>query len=199
MCDKKIKNYQLLNEIAEENGIVVFGGASDTDIPLCELKQAFALESDLYNRSISGLSVNTAADLDDTCAAPLHPEMIFLHIGEADRDFFGENASEFDRTYRELIGHISSLDRKCAVVILSLKNPAQDPVIGEMNRHLKYIADSERCEFGDVAAKRVWNPKETRDVVSFVYSTGFVRPLTEKRPVYDLVKILFCCDAVTAE
>ena len=64
--------------------------------------------------------------------------------------------------------------------------------MNEMNRHLKYLADSEKCEYGDIASKRVWNPKAEMEAVSFVYSIGFVNPLQNKRPLYDLVKILFC-------
>ena len=57
-----------------------------------------------------------------------------------------------------------------------------------MNRHLSYIAESEHCEYGDLAEKRVWNPKETKEVASFVQAMGLVR---SRRTMYDLVKILF--------
>lgn len=56
MFKNEIKNYQALNELADQNGLVIFGGTEDRKIPLCELKQAFDLESNLYNRSISNLS-----------------------------------------------------------------------------------------------------------------------------------------------
>ena len=57
---------------------------------------------------------------------------------------------------------------------------------------LKNIADSEHCDYCDVSAKRVWNPKQTKDIISFVYDIGFVRPLRKKRPVSDMVRTLFC-------
>lgn len=192
MCENEIKRYQTLNELADQNGLVIIGGSIDREIPLCELKQAFALESKLYNRSITELSVKDGVKYYDTCIKSLNPESVLLHIGEADLAFFAEDSSAFDRKYRELIEHIRSLNKQCDIAIISLKNPEEDPVIAEMNKHLKYISDSERCEYEDITTKRVWNPKETREVVSFVYSTGFVRPLKNKRPLYDLVKILFC-------
>ena len=68
------------------------------------------------------------------------------------------------------------------------------PQIEEINKHLKYIADFEKCEYGNIANKKVWNPKSTMNAVSFVYDIGFIRPLKNKRPLYDLVKILFCCE-----
>lgn len=192
MLKQEMERYAALNALAEKGGTVILGGSADREIPLCELKQAFALNVDLYNRSISDLSVRTAIEVYDACVAPLAPESVLLHIGAADAEFFAEHPADFDQKYRELIEHIKAADPKCSIAIIALRNPDEAANITEMNKHLKYIAESERCEYGDIAAKRVWNPKETRDVVSFVYSTGFVRPLKNKRPMYDLVKILFC-------
>ncbi len=192
MFENKVKKYQALNKLAEQNGIVIFGEAEDLEIPLCELKQAFELNSNLYNRSIPDISINVASEIYDTCIAPLDPETILLHIGAADLKFFKENTSDFVQKYLELIQHIKSSNKKCNIVIISLKNYKEDTTISDLNKHLKYIAESEQCEYIDISAKRVWNPQQTKDVVSFVYSTGFVRPLKKRRPTYDLVKILFC-------
>lgn len=192
MFKNEIKKYQALNQLAEPNGIVIFGGTEDREIPLCELKQAFELNSKLYNRSFSDLSVSDASRIYDACIANLNPESILLHIGAADLNFFAENPSDFDLKYLELVKHIKTQNCKCSIAVLSLRNTEKDSTISEMNKHLKYIAESEHCEFGDISTKRVWNPKETKDVISFIYSTGFVRPLKQRRSIYDLAKILFC-------
>ena len=65
MLEKEIKKYQSLNELAEQGGIIIFGGTEDKEIPLCELKQAFELKSNLYNRSITNLSVDSAVEVYD--------------------------------------------------------------------------------------------------------------------------------------
>lgn len=192
MFENEIKKYQALNELAEQNGIVIIGGSEDKEIPLCELKQAFELNSKLYNRSICNLSVNNASEIYDACIAELNPENVLLHIGTADLELFKERSSDFDRKYRELIRHIKTSNPKCNIAIISLKNYEENSNISEINKHLKYISELEHCEFGDISTKRVWNPKQTKDVVSFVYSIGFVHPLKNKRPIYDLVNILFC-------
>ena len=190
MYEQELKKYRMLNDLAEPEGIVIFGGSTDRELPLCELKQAFSIEQGLYNRSFPELSVRDAAEWYAACAAPLDPETVLLHIGEADRGWFAENFDEFDCLYRNLIAQIRTLNKKCRIAILSQNNPADDPVTNEMNRNLKYIADSEQCEYGDITAKRVWNPKETREVTSFVQAMGLVR---SRRTIYDLVKILFGC------
>lgn len=196
MFENEIKKYQALNELAEQNGIVIIGGTEDKNIPLCELKQAFELNSNLYNRSVDNLSVNDVSKIYDTCVAQLNPESVLLHIGNADLKLFEDNSSDFDNKYRELIKHIRTSNSKCDIAIISLKNADDNNNIAEINKHLKYIAESERCEYGDISTKRVWNPKQTKDVVSFVYSIGFVHTLKNKRPIYDLVKILFCYNSV---
>lgn len=194
MFESETQKYKALNAIAESNGIVIFGGKEDANIPIGELRQAFSIEEKLYNRSINSLSVKDAVSVYDAIVAPLDPETVLIHIGEADIEYFGEYPSDFDREYRELIGYIKSLNKKCRIVIISLKNYEKDIAISGLNKHLKYIAESERCEFEDISAKLVWNPKRIKDVISFVYDVGFVRPLKNKRPIYNLVEILFCYD-----
>ena len=195
MRDAEIKNYTKLNELAEKGGIVIFGCGVDKDIPTCEIRQAFAVESKIYNRSFESVSVNDALSIYKETVAALSPETVLLHIGETDIELFAKNSAEFDNKYRELIGYIKSQNKKCRIAIISLRNYDYDSQIEEINKHLKYIADSEQCEYGDISAKMVWNPKASMEVASFVYSIGFVHPLKNKRPLYDLVKMLFCYNA----
>ena len=199
MLEKEIKKYQTLNKLADTNGIIVFGGTDDKNIPICELKQAFELNSKLYNRSITNLSINTAIKVYDDCITSLKPESILLHIGAADLDFFVKDSSAFEKKYCELIKHIKSSNAKCNIVIISLNNPDEAQNIDEMNKHLKYIAQSEQCEFGDISTKRVWNPLETKNVLSFVASLHFCPSSRPKLPIYDLIKILFCSTLSCAE
>lgn len=194
MRELEIRRYQKLNELAKTNGIVIFGGNGDTNIPLCELRQAFDVDENMYNRSLKGLSINEAIDVYDACVSPIFPESVFLHIGECDLDMVKQNPSEFDSKYSALIHHIRESNKKCRIAIVSLKNFENNPELEEMNKHLKYIANSERCEFGDISSRRVWNPKTTKDASTFVRSMGFVRALKTPRPLYDLVRILFCSE-----
>ena len=43
---------------------------------------------------------------------------------------------------------IKAKDRKSRIAVGSLQNYDDVPWISDMNRHLKNIADSERCEYG---------------------------------------------------
>lgn len=190
-----IKTYRSLNSLAATGGVVIFGGAKDRLIPLGELKETFDLQYTFNNRSVPGLCLANAENTYDQCVASLAPQGIYLHIGDADIALFTENAAGFDERYCHLVQHIRSLDQKCRIAIVSLKNPDNEPVITELNKHLAVIAQNKNCEFCDIAKQQVWNPKQTKEVFSFLYSVGFVRPLMQKRPLQDIAKILFCYDS----
>ena len=192
MFDAQIAKYRPLNQLAEADGTVIFGTSSDVNIPLGELKQAFALNDNIYNRSFSELSVADAAKVYGECVAELCPDTVLLHIGETDVSDFAGNESAFEEAYRDLIGTIREKNKDCRIVIVSLKNYDNDITVAEINKLLCEIADSEKCEFEDISAKREWNVKESSETASFIYDLGFVRPLNIKRPIYNLVRILFC-------
>lgn len=190
--EKTIKTYQSLNKLAATGGTVIFGDAQDRLIPLGELKDTFDLQDTYYNRSLPGLNLESAIDIYDQCVAPLMPQDIYLHIGSEDKELFADNAAQFDMKCSQLVQHIRSTNKKCSIAIISLKNPDADTIIIEMNKHLEVIAQNEGCVFCDISTIQVWNPKQTKEVVSFLYSIGFVRPLKQKRPLQDVAKILFC-------
>jgi hypothetical protein len=192
MIENEIAKYKSLNQLAEADGTVIFGGNNDVNIPLGELKQAFALNDSIYNRSFSDLSVANAARVYGECVAELCPDTVIVHIGGADVSDFGDKETEFEENYRTLIGTIREKNKDCRIVIVSLKNYDNDITVAEINKLLCEIADSEKCEFEDISAKRSWNVKESSETASFIYDIGFVRPLNTKRPIYNLVRILFC-------
>ena len=189
--EKQVREYIALNQLATPGGTVVFGGAEDRRIPVGELKQSFAIHMDLYNRSVDGLRLADAPAVFEACVSPLQPECVILRLGASDVEWFPESPAGFDRMYRNLIACVRRLHPNCRVALLTLDNPEDRDAIRDMNRRLRYLADAERCEFFDVAEFRLWNPQAAREVASFVYSTGFLRPLKAKKPLYDLVRILY--------
>ena len=190
MREQEIKKYKTLNSISEQDGIVIFGSTEDIYIPLCELRQAFGIKENCYNRSFENLTISEAFDIYADCVADLSPETILLHIEDAES--FKTSADKFTADYRKLISQIRKNNKKCRIGIVSAKNYDSNSEIAELNKQLKYIADSEKCEFCDISQKRVWNPQQTKDIVSFVYNIGFVHPLKNKRPLNNLVRLLFC-------
>ena len=114
--EKEIKRYSELNQLAQPGGIVIFGGEDDLDIPLCELKQAFDLDVRIYNRSIGGLSLDSAAEIYDLCVSPLKPDTVLLQIGADDIDMFRTILRPLSRNISAL-SHISGIRTLDAVSV----------------------------------------------------------------------------------
>ena len=192
MFEAQIAKYKFLNQLAEADGTVIFGTSNDVNIPLGELKQAFALSGSIYNRSFSELSVANAAKIYSECVTELCPDTVLVHIGETDVSDFAGKEPTFEESYRALIRTIRKKNKGCRIVIVALKNHDNDTSVAEINKLLGEIANSEKCEFDDISAKREWNVKASSETTSFLYDIGFVRSLSIKRPIYNLVRILFC-------
>ena len=120
----------------------------------------------------------------------------YLHIGQNDLSLFEKEPSAFDQGYTSLIKHIRNVCKHCSLAIITLRNADNDPLIEQLNKHLAVIAQNEGCELCDIAKQQAWNPRQTKEVVSFLYSMGFVRPLNNKRPVQDVARILFCYNLI---
>lgn len=187
-----MERYKKLNELAKTGGVVIFGGTEDKTIPLGELRQAFEIEERIYNRSTAGLSVKNALAAYEETVAVLEPETVLLHLGAEDQELFVQDRDAFVGYYRQLIESIRKQNKKCRIAIVSLRNYGSDPQIKQINESLKYFAQAERCEYCDIADRKLWNPQSIKETASFLYDIGFVRPLKVKRPLYDLVKMLYC-------
>jgi len=195
MYENEITKFKSLNQLAASGGIVILGGSEDVSIPLAELKQAFSVSDNIYNRSIAGLKVADAANVYYECIAELCPDTVILHIGEADLPGFSGNEAAFEKDCRALINAVRCKNKHTRIVIVSLKNHDNHSVTAKLNKSLEYIADSEKCEFEDISVKRVQSAKESREITAFLYDIGFLRPLNIKRPVNNLVRTFFCYGA----
>lgn len=182
-----VKQYSRLNQLADRGGIVILGGSADLQLPLGELQQAFFLEDRIYNRSLEDLTLAEAPAAFDAWAAPLAPEALLLHLGEADRTLFARDPASFEHAYRSLIAAVRSRLPHCRIALVSLRGPDSDGI----NRCLKHLSSSEGCVFGDINTRRVWNPKSTRDTADFLYSLGLVRSPGVSRPLEDLTALLY--------
>ena len=121
MREAEIENYVKLNDLAEQGGIVIFGSGADKNIPTGEIRQAFAVESKIYNRSFENLSVTESVSIYEKVIAPLAPETVLIHIGEADLTNFAGNLTEFDNKYLELIKSIKAQNNKSRIAVVSLR------------------------------------------------------------------------------
>ncbi|MCQ2508561.1 MAG: hypothetical protein MJ097_07245, partial [Dorea sp.] len=186
---KDIAKYNSLNSFSAKNAVVLFGETDDKDIPVTEISESMSLKEKVYNRSIADLSISAAAEVYDAVVAPIKPSTVLVHIGSGDVDFYNRFPGRFDHDYRTLIQHIKETNKNCRIGIVAVKNPGNVPAIDRMNEQLKFIAESEKCEFCNITADTKWSPAAVKAAYDYYYSTGYAS--NAKKPVYDLAKLFF--------
>lgn len=97
----KANEYRQRNRQAIAGGCVFFGSDTLAAFPVTELAQNLQIEK-VYNRSISGLSLNVAADVLEDCLVDLCPEKIFLCFGDEEKKT-QVPADGFEEEYRWLL------------------------------------------------------------------------------------------------
>lgn len=180
-------NYQELNKIAQKNAVVLFGGTLDKSIPVTELAESFDFNFKLYNRSEEAISVRGAKEFYQKNIKSLEAEGILIHLGEEDVTFFQTNPSEFDKAYLELVYEIQTTNKKCRVALASVYNPGNSKTVNDLNRHIKAIAEAEKCSFVNLDNVKLWNPKGTKAASTFARNMG----LNIRKPLNDVAEILY--------
>lgn len=186
---KDITRYKSLNSLSSEGAVVLFGETDDKDIPVTEISESLELKEKVYNRSISNLYISAAPEVYDAVIAPIHPSTVLIHIGSNDVDFYGRFPGRFDHDYRTLIQHIKTTNKNCRVGVVAVRNEENNENLDRMNQQLKFIAESENCEFCNITAETKWSPAAVKAAYDYYYSTGFAG--NAKKPVYDLAKMFF--------
>ena len=134
---RELKEYRALNRVAEGRGVVLFGSTFAKEMPVCELKQAFGIDRNIYNRSFYDLSVFDAAAVADECVLPLEPSKVLVNLGETD-------------LVRGLHS-ITEITDACEVVVVSVCG-SDDVRPAELNRRLEAMAKKCGCAYVDIAS-----------------------------------------------
>lgn len=148
--ERELASYRRLNEIAKKNGVVLFGSSFAKDIPVCELKQAFELDCDIYNRSFTDLSVFDAKELLDECVLKLAPHKVLLQMGETDLERGYHTIPEIVAEYEKTVNEIKKADKYCDVIVVSVCDNGSGVYPEELNKQLEAMADRCGCKYADI-------------------------------------------------
>lgn len=169
--------------------VVLLGGSLDKDIPVAEVAQSFNFNFKMYNRSKYGLSLKDAKKTYLESVEPMNPEAVIIHLGKEDVEMFKNNSADFDVKYLELLSSIRHQNKDRRIALVSLEEESKVEV--EMNRHIKAIAESEKCEFVNMDRAKLWDTEKTKEVTAFMYELGFDSQLKVKKPLGDISKVLY--------
>lgn len=149
--EREAEEYCRLNEFAVRNGIVLFGSTFAKDIPVGELRQAFELDCNIYNRSFADVSVFDAEALLIKCAESLAPSKILLQLGETDLERGYRSVPEIIAAYDSLVKSIKKRNRFTDIVIVSVCENSNGIQPSEFNSQLEKMAKKNKCKFADIS------------------------------------------------
>lgn len=152
LYENELKTYRQLNQVAKQGGVVLLGSTFAKNIPVTELKQDFELDCNLYNRSLTDLSVFDAGDVLKDCVLDLAPDKVLLQLGETDLERGYKSIPEIVAQYENIIGAIRKQNKKCHITIVSIceTEPALFPA--ELNTKLQELAKRTGCQYADISA-----------------------------------------------
>lgn len=149
--EKELNSFAKLNKIAKKNGVVLFGSTFSKSIPIGELKQSFGIECDLYNRSITDLSVFDAEKLVDDCVMSIAPHKVLIQLGETDLERGYRTIPEIISAYEKLISKIRASDKHCKIVVVSVCENDTSVYPEELNKRLEDMAKKLKCQYADIS------------------------------------------------
>ena len=123
-----------INDLTLRGEIVIFGSTYMSFFPLYEFINKCTFENAIYNRSIEGLTIKEAAQIVDGCVLDIHPNKVFLALGEED-----ENDPEAITGYTRLVEKIRSRLPECTLFLIGL--PDGGKYAEDFNRNLLRICD----------------------------------------------------------
>ena len=134
-----------MDAIEPTGGVAVFGGESFANIPFAELAESSGMDVAVHNRSIAGLHLAECADALEACVLAIHPEKVFLNLGEAD---LGGDMDEAMEQYEWLLYTLHNRSRAKLYLTGVMQ---RSPSAKAFNTRLKALAAEDGCTFIDLA------------------------------------------------
>jgi lysophospholipase L1-like esterase len=170
LYERELENFNNLNRVAKRNRVVLFGSTFAKNIPVVELKQSFNLECDIYNRSLTDLSIFDAQELVDKCVTELAPKKVLLQLGETDLERGYRSIPEMIKEYEKLIEKIRTSNKGCEIVIVSVCDSDAEIQPAEFNRQIEQLAKKTKCRFADIST----SSEKTSNVEAFMMLKYFI-------------------------
>lgn len=141
--------YRELNTITEDGGILLFGSDYFSSMPLGELARSFHIDIPVYNRSIKDISIDRVQSYMDVCVFDLHPQKIFVNLGESDMKNPDFDVESFISKYEWLLYTIhAKMEAEIYIVSVISRHPAA----ARINARLKSLAAQSGCKYIDAVS-----------------------------------------------
>ena len=179
--------YTFLNKLAKGNGIVLWGSTSLAEQPVNELLQGFYTSKNIYNRSISGLTLAEAELVLEQCVLALSPSRVIFNLGEEDLKI-STDVKQMIEQYRWLLYKIHVELPNCQLVVTTV--PGKGELCEYFNEELKQLANEFGCTFyriPPVSAEEEFVPAFLGAVKLSLYDSDLGYSGIATRAVFDLM------------
>lgn len=136
--------FSQMDAIEPSGGVVMFGGESFAAIEFAELSKASGMDVDVHNRSVAGLRLDQASEALESCVLALHPEKVFLNLGEAD---LGGDLDDAMEQYEWLLYTLHNHTRAKLYVTGVMR---RSPTAEAFNKRLAALAQENGCVYIDL-------------------------------------------------
>lgn len=155
--EREIKEYSGLNRIAKKNSTVLLGSTFAKNIPVSELSLSYGMNNDIYNRSITDLSVFDASTVIEYCIKEMQPRKILIQLGETDLARGYKTIDEIITAYKSLVLKIKNSLPFCEIILISVCN-CEMPIHPEiLNQALSRMASELKCIYADISSSELNN------------------------------------------
>lgn len=144
-----MEKYKELNSVTETGGILLFGSDYFSSMPLGELAHSFHLDMPIYNRSIKNIRIDNIQAYLDVCMFDLHPQKIFINIGESDIKNPDLDIDAFISKYEWLLYTIHT---KASAEIYIVSIISRNALASRINARLKTLAEQSGCQYIDAVS-----------------------------------------------
>ncbi len=142
----KANSMKKINDLALPGEVVIFGSTYMSEFPIYELTNKCKSENAIYNRSIKGLTVKEAIEILDDCVVDIHPNKVFIALGEED-ECNPKAASE----YADLISAIRQKLPKSVIILIGLMNGSS--FAENFNKSILSLCDNKKVKYVELVKK----------------------------------------------
>lgn len=140
--------FRQANSISQKGGTVVLSSGDMARMPISEMAMNCMVDLPVYNRGISGLTVEDAANVLEDCVFSLEPHKVIVALGTEDLKDPAFDIKEFINKYEWLLYSLNSR-LKCRIYITSVMSTS--PMASDVNAALKNLAAACGCRYIDIS------------------------------------------------
>jgi len=119
MSERKVREYRERNVVALKGQTVCAGSSLMENFPINELLMSKGNTKTVYNRGMSGFTIDQYDEVLDVCVLDLEPSKLFINIGSNDLNLAGDTIGNLIRKYRALIQRVQAALPDCKITMMA--------------------------------------------------------------------------------